>query len=263
MNKVASLRAALQDARRIRITITHLILSLVVNSVLAAFVVIFWYPPPFLSSSGGLELLIQVFSIDMVLGSFLVCLVSNGKKKKSELIRDLMVIISLQIAALLYGAYVVLLARPVFLVFEYDRFRVVHMVDITESLWAKSDEEKKHSLWSPMEIRALREFKSDSERSDATIMAINGYPLAFQTQLWSKYGPEVKGLNKTVRPAEHFANRYPQWSESVLTNIRKVDANAALGDFVYTTMMDKNNFWTVFLDRSTLQPKFYLPVDSF
>jgi hypothetical protein len=245
MNKVASLRAALQDARRIRITITHLILSLVVNSVLAAFVVIFWYPPPFLSSSGGLELLIQVFSIDMVLGSFLVCLVSNGKKKKSELIRDLMVIISLQIAALLYG------------------FRVVHMVDIKESLWAKSDEEKKHSLWSPMEIRALREFKSDSERSDATIMAINGYPLAFQTQLWSKYGPEVKGLNKTVRPAEHFANRYPQWSESVLTNIRKVDANAALGDFVYTTMMDKNNFWTVFLDRSTLQPKFYLPVDSF
>lgn len=263
MSSPSELHAGYRHSRRIKITVVHFVLSLLINLLIATFVILVWYPPPFLKSSGGLRLLLQVICIDVVLGTVLVCLVSNQGKKKAELIRDLAVIISMQILALLYGVYVLLLARPVFLVFEYDRFRVVHAVDITESIWATSEEGKKHSIWSPLETRALREFKSDKERSDATIRALEGFPLAFQTQLWSGYGPEAKGLKQSYRESDVFISRFPHWEESLRDSIKKMNENMGPSDFVYVTMVDRGNFWTAFLDKQTLLPKFYLPVDSY
>lgn len=263
MINASELYVAYRNSRRIKITTVHFMLSLLVNLLIATFVVLVWYPPPFLESSGGFRLLLQVICIDVVLGTFLVCLVSKQEKRKSELVRDLAIIISMQVVALLYGIYVLLLARPVFLVFEYDRFRVVHAVDITDSIWANSEEGNKHSIWSPLETKALREFKSDKERSDATIRALEGFSLAFQSQLWSNYGPEAKGLKQSIRESEVFISRFPHWENSIRDSIKKISERSMPSDFVYVTMVDRGEFWTVFLDKQTLQPKFYLPVDSY
>jgi len=62
--------------------------------------------------------------VDVILGPLITLTVFNRSKPRSELVRDLTVVGLIQLAALGYGLWTVFVARPVHLVFEYDRFRV-------------------------------------------------------------------------------------------------------------------------------------------
>ncbi|WP_309246762.1 hypothetical protein [Ramlibacter montanisoli] len=110
----------------------HLALSAVVAVLAGLLVFALWYPYPYREISGGRELFLLVVAVDVVLGPLLTFAVFN--RAKPELRRDLAVIVALQLAGLAYGLWTVQLARPVHMVFEYDRFRVVHRVDIPAEL---------------------------------------------------------------------------------------------------------------------------------
>lgn len=55
MINASELYVAYRNSRRIKITTVHFMLSLLVNLLIATFVVLVWYPPPFLESSGVLD----------------------------------------------------------------------------------------------------------------------------------------------------------------------------------------------------------------
>lgn len=74
----------------------------------------------------------MLISIDVVCGPLLTLAVFNPLKPRRELTSDLSVIVLLQVLALGYGLYTLSLARPIALVYEIDRFRVVSMADIPE-----------------------------------------------------------------------------------------------------------------------------------
>ena len=67
-----------------------------------------------------------VMSVDVVLGPVLTFAVFNRAKGVRHLRRDLAVIGVLQTAALAYGLHTVYIVRPVAMVFEVDRFRLVN-----------------------------------------------------------------------------------------------------------------------------------------
>lgn len=56
----------------------------------------------------------------------------NPQKPRRELNADLGLVILVQLMALAYGLYSLALARPVYLAYEVDRFRVVSVADIQE-----------------------------------------------------------------------------------------------------------------------------------
>ena len=119
---------------RLRAATLHLSLSVLVAVASALLVFALWYPYPYRDISGGRELFQLVVSVDIVLGPLLTLAVFNRAKPSRELRRDLAVIVLLQFAGLAYGLWTVHLARPVHMVFEYDRFRVVHQVEIPVEL---------------------------------------------------------------------------------------------------------------------------------
>jgi hypothetical protein len=80
---------------------------------------------------------VLVVSVDVVLGPLITFAVFDRAKPRRELRRDLVVVGLLQLAGLLYGLWTVHLARPVHMVFEIDRFRVVHQIDIPLELEEK------------------------------------------------------------------------------------------------------------------------------
>ncbi len=88
--------------------------------------------------SGGRELFLIVVAVDVIVGPLITFAVFNRTKPWPELRRDLAVVALMQLGALGYGLWSVAQARPAHLVFEYDRFRVVHAVDVPAELLTKT-----------------------------------------------------------------------------------------------------------------------------
>jgi len=121
---------ALRSIKRSQAFSWHLLVSLSVASVLASVVFFVWYPQALAYASGVGEIFLLLVGVDVVLGPIIMLIVFNPEKK--ELKRDLSIVVMVQMAALFYGMYAVFLARPVYLVFNADRFDVVYASDITE-----------------------------------------------------------------------------------------------------------------------------------
>ncbi|MDP3846305.1 MAG: hypothetical protein Q8R10_07765 [Pseudomonas sp.] len=102
----------------------HLLLSSIVF-VLLALVVLFWFfPGGLFFAAGGWEGLRIILAVDLVLGPCLTLIVIAPLKPRLELIRDLSLIVLLQILALVAGCYIVTQARPLAVVYVFDTFYV-------------------------------------------------------------------------------------------------------------------------------------------
>ena len=123
---------ALDLRRRARAAGLHMLISLAVAGMAAALVFGLWYPGPYRLLSGGRELFLLVTTVDVILGPLLTFVIFDLRKGWPHIRRDLAIIGCIQLAALLYGLHTVYVARPVAMVFEVDRFRVVTANDVHE-----------------------------------------------------------------------------------------------------------------------------------
>lgn len=112
-----------------RAALFHFIGSLLVAVLAGVLVFLVWYPHPYSLLSGGLKLFVILVAVDVVCGPLLTMVLFNPKKPSRELITDLSLVVLIQLAALAYGMHTVHQARPLFLVHEVDRFRVVGLPD--------------------------------------------------------------------------------------------------------------------------------------
>ena len=108
----------------------HLLGSLLVAACAAVLVFRVWYPYPYGQLAGGRELFLLVVAVDVVSGPLLTMVLYNPAKPRAELCRDLGLVVLIQLAALGYGLHVVWQARPLYLVQEVDRFKVLSMPDL-------------------------------------------------------------------------------------------------------------------------------------
>lgn len=113
---------------RLRAARIHLILSVAVALVCAALVFLVWYPNPLQIAVGVTSIFLIVLAVDVTIGPLLTLVVFNPKKKSLRF--DLAVIALLQIAALIYGLHTVFVGRPVYAVFNTDRFDLVRLGDL-------------------------------------------------------------------------------------------------------------------------------------
>jgi len=107
-------------------------------------VFLLWYPGPLALASGVRDIFLLLLVVDVMLGPVITLIVFNPKKK--ELRRDLVVVAVVQLAALLYGLHTVCVARPVYVVFNVDRFDLVFANDFTEEKLAKVTKTEYQSL---------------------------------------------------------------------------------------------------------------------
>ena len=103
----------------------HFTLSLAVFAALIFTILFFWFPEPYFTASGGIQGFKLVALVDLVLGPLLTFVVFNSAKPRSELARDLGIIVFLQITALVWGVYAVAGQRPLAVVFWENSFYTV------------------------------------------------------------------------------------------------------------------------------------------
>jgi hypothetical protein len=247
---------------RLRAAGLHFVASLVVGSLAALLVFALWYPYPYSEISGGRELFLLVVSVDVVLGPLITLMVFNRAKPLRELQRDLFVVVLLQLAGLAYGLWTVAIARPVHLVFEYDRLRVVHAVDVPEELLPRTPAGIEALPLAGPTLLAVRPFRDDQEKTQVTMEALQGIQIAARPDFWRPYAAARADVLKAATPVDKLKQRFPQHAAQVDQVLQK-SGRAPAAAVSLPIVARKATAWTVLLDANTAEVLGFVPVDSF
>ena len=249
---------------RLKASAIHLGISLSL-AVLAALLVFYvWYPYPYREISGGRELFLIVVAVDVVMGPLMTLAVFNINKSRNELRRDLAVIGLLQVVALAYGLWTVAVARPVHLVFEIDRFRVVHAIEIPAELLTRAPPPLRRLPLSGPTLLAVREFRDNKESFEATMAALQGAVLGARPDFWQAYEQAKPRVLARARPLADLKARFPARMDSIDKSLAATNASGRTADSVgYIPMVGRNSFWTVLIDIQTAEVIAFVPLDSF
>ena len=242
----------------------HLMLSLAVAAAAAGLVFGIWYPYPYRDISDGRELFFIVIAVDVVMGPLLTLTVFNRGKPARELRRDLGVIGLLQLSALAYGLWTVSVARPVHLVFEFDRFRVVHAIEVPEAELDQAPPALRQLPWTGPTLLSLRTFNNPKEKLDKTLEALSGLPLGARPALWQDYDQGKPQLIAAARPLADLRRRFPAQAGLIEQALKSAPGaprpEASLG---YLPMAGRDKYWTALLDLNTTEVIAFVPIDSF
>ena len=110
---------------KLKATLVHFCLSLLIFAVILYFVLFEWYPEPFFTAQGGWQGIRLIILIQLVLGPLLTFIVFDHLKKRKAIVFDLSLIAVVQAVALIWGGYQVYTQRPIALVFWHDAFYTV------------------------------------------------------------------------------------------------------------------------------------------
>ncbi len=246
---------------RLKASSIHLGISLLIAALAAVLVFGLWYPYPYREASGGRTLFLLVVTVDVILGPLVTFAVFNRAKPRTELVRDLAIVGLVQLAALSYGLWSVCVARPVHLVFEFDRFRAVHGVEVPDDLLGKVPDGIRAMPLTGPTVLAVRAFRDVNEESTATIQALSGLPLSARPDLWEPYAQAQQRVLAVAKPLSALRQRFPgktaEIDAAVAASGRRAD------QLMYLPMVARQSFWTVLVDAESAAVCGYLPLDSF
>jgi hypothetical protein len=246
-------------------TVVHFGFSLIFAIICAAIVFGLWYPYPYRELSGGSELFLINVSVDVVCGPLLTAILFNPDKPRKELLRDLSLVAVIQLAALAYGVYILAMARPVYMVFEVDRFNIISTVDVDERALAQAAKPwNKLPSWGAQVI-SVREPKDGNERVKSIDMSIQGVEPSMRPDWWQPLEISRAVIIKRAKPLAELRKRYADKVDA----LKKIDsavkdsgkAEADLRWLPLTSRRTKD--WVVLLDAQTGMPLAYAAVDGF
>lgn len=189
--------AALQD--RIRAASLGLTVSATVVGSVAVTIALLLHTLPFFWASGGIGLIAIVAMVDIVLGPLLIFLVYDRRKK--ELRRDLAVIVCLQLAAIAYGVYASVLARPVLMTFVVDRFELVSAAEVDAEELEKAPKQFRKLSWTGPVLAAARMPDSREEREQIMFESIgSGIDLRHLLRYYVDYSTQRDKVIARSRP---------------------------------------------------------------
>lgn len=197
----------------------HLLGSLLVGVLAAVVVFVFWYPHPYGQLSGGLRLFLILIGVDVVCGPLLTLILFSPKKLRREVFLDMSLVITVQLAALAYGLNTAYQARPLFLVHEVDRFRVIGLqdyqgVDVEKDI-AGLDTELRPTWSSGPVTVGIREPRDVAERQRVLLDSVTGgRDYSQRPDFYVAYDKTyaAKAMAR-AKPLSSFVNQYPTLSQ--------------------------------------------------
>lgn len=246
---------------RLQASAVHFALSAFVAALAALLVFGLWYPYPYREISGGRELFLLVVTVDVIMGPLITLAIFDRRKPYAELRRDLAIVVLLQMSALGYGLWTVAMARPVHMVFEIDRFRIVHAIDVPPEMMAQAPAGISALPYMGPSLLGLRPFKDGQEQMEATMAALQGVSLGFRPDLWQTYDASRKDVLRVAKPVGQLKARFPEHSTAI--DAALAGKGEAADAAQYVPLAGRKDFWTVLVDGRNADVLGYLPLDSF
>ncbi len=256
MNVNERLRAAA------RFALKHLAVSALIAAMCAALVFAVWYPYPYSELASGRELFALVVSVDVVIGPLLSLVVYNPKKPRRELWRDIGTVFVLQLAALGYGLHSVTQARPVWLAFEKDQFRVVAVPDIDTASLAQAPGGMAQLSWTGPKTIGVKLLDGGGPEFLRSIqLSMEGIHPAFRPERWVDYDSQRSEVIKRSKPLSELKRKRPEHSPLIDEAVRK--SGFAEIDLGYLPLVAaQHTDWIVAVSLKDGTPKLYLPIDG-
>ena len=240
----------------------HLLASLVIASLAALLVFVVWFPYPYREVSGGRELFELVVGVDVILGPLLTFIVFNRSKPSKELWRDLAVIVALQLAALGYGMWTVHIARPVYLVHEVDRFKVVTRADIDQAELSQAPPQLQKLPLSGVRVIGVRLSRNSSEMFSAVESAIAGKDISAMPNRWQELDTTNQAqIRQRARSAAFLRGRATDGGAELNRVISK--AGLQEGEVIALPLVSRRDDWSVLMSRDDLHIIGYVPINAF
>lgn len=196
----------------------HAALSAFVASCAAILVLGIWYPWPYSELSGGQELFLLVVAVDVVCGPVLTAVLYNPQKPRVELIRDLTLVGVVQLIALVYGIWTVWQVRPLYLVHEVDRFKVISAQAVPAAELLALPETLQIGFFSGPLIVGLRAPKDVNEKNTVMFESVGGgRDYGERPDFYTPYSIATgstafgRGLDLTK-----FLNKYPEQTKNAM-----------------------------------------------
>lgn len=242
MTRKLRLKAALKAAA------WHFGGSLLVAALAAALVFGLWYPYPYRELSGGRELFLLIMAVDVVCGPLLTLVLFNPAKPRTELWRDLGLVALIQFGALGYGLWTVWQARPLFLVLEVDRFKVIAAPDLRGASTAGLPAALQPRWLSGPVTVAIREPKNAEEREKVLLESVQGgRDYAERPEFYLAYedAAALKSLQR-AKPLAVFLQKQPAQQAAAQALAAKKGADMA--QWLYLPVVSRQD-WVVVLDN--------------
>lgn len=182
-------------SKRLKFFLAHLTISVCVAVVIVGIIFFMWYPSPLAKAVGVTDIFLMLLVVDIIVGPILCLLIYKEEKKTLKL--DLIIIITIQLAALIYGIHSIAQGRPVWIVYNVDRFEVVRQNEVvTENILDVAEQYRQPSWFKPEFVGV--EFSKDRKirSNDLLVEALDGISLAQKPE---RYVP----LNKTKNQIQH------------------------------------------------------------
>lgn len=244
-------------------SLAHLGASALVAAACAALVFGLWYPYPYNVLVGGRELFLLVVAVDVVMGPLLTLVVYDRRKPLGELVRDMGLIVLLQCAALAYGLHTVAQARPVFLAFEGDRFRVVRPADIDDEKLAQARPEAQRLGFTgprPMGVKLAQ--PTDRDFPASIQLSLAGEHPAFRPERWVPYDLQRSKVITAARPLSQLREKHVGAVAQINEAVQKAGvAEERLG--FLPLLAGAHTEWVVLVSLDDARPLAYLPLDGF
>jgi hypothetical protein len=223
----------------------HLLISIFIAAIVVAAMYFLWYPTPYFQAMGGGGLLMLVTGVDVVLGPLITLIIFNTKKKSLKF--DLTCIAFVQVIALAYGVSTMFQARPVYTVFNKDRFDVIIAADMNATERAKVTEDafKSLSLTGPQVVA----METPSDMKEIQRMLESGFdPRAF-SQYYVAYESKAKEAAAAAKP-------FAEWQKTHAASAEKLKAFLATkaldeSKVGFLPLYTRNKDMTVILDKET------------
>jgi hypothetical protein len=234
---------------RVRASLIHLSLSALVAATFGCVVFFVWYPAPYGAASGVLPIFFLLVGVDVTLGPFITLIIFNTKKKSLRF--DMAVIVVIQLVALGYGMRSVFSERPVFIVFNVDRFDVVPANDIeAASLQRARDPQFRTLPWTgPIVVGAS--IPSDREQRNALLFssAQGGPDLPQLPEYYRPLSDVAEDIKSRLKPVSELRSRNAQASSGQLRKLEPYEKGGA--SFGYVPLRGKSKDFTVIMDHQT------------
>lgn len=211
-------------SKRLKFFLSHLSLSFVISLIVVGVVFFVWYPTPLATAVGVTQIFLMMLAIDVIIGPILGWLVYKEGKKTLKF--DLSVIITIQIAALCYGVFSIEQGRPVWLVYNVDRFELVRKNEIVTEHLDQAQSQFQQLSWFKPQFVATEFSKDANQRSEDMFAEVfNGISIAQRPERYVELTQAKTQIQQRALPLKELEQYNSKTEvEKTLAKYPKADA---------------------------------------
>ncbi|GAA0426329.1 hypothetical protein GCM10009133_38610 [Cocleimonas flava] len=178
---------------RVKVALRNLLISQLIIGIFLIFAYFVWFPHSYSTLGGFYKTAFMIVFVDIILGPLLVFIVY--KKDKKYLNFDINVLLGIQLAAFIYGAYALYLKHPVYNVFVENSFKLINV-----SFYKPTNTyfENLHNFFYSRPKIAYTELPKDQTERTRFMIGVDlfGEPDIYQRR--DLYQPHYQALNKIL-----------------------------------------------------------------